>query len=267
MRAGSPWNATRSPRQLISQREHRVFSGNSSSTARSVRADVLRVAGQRHPAERPLALAEQRADVRRHEAGEVEARPSRRASCAHGADVVAVVEDVRAGRLEREHRLDVLGHRLAARAARTPRVALAQLGGLLERQPARDVAVQRVVRRRSGRSRDPARRRAAPAPGRPRPRCRSTAIDRACLLGLRVCVELRQRVVEVVRRRRRGSASRAGAGRARGRPRRRGTRAPVIVAASGCAPPMPPRPPVSTSAAREVVAAEVRARPPAAKVS
>ena len=35
-------------------------------------ADVLRVARQRDPAERPLAAAEQRPDVGRHEAGEVE---------------------------------------------------------------------------------------------------------------------------------------------------------------------------------------------------
>src|SRR5688572_33061894 len=34
--------------------------------------DIARVARQRHPAERALALAEQRSDVGRHEAGELE---------------------------------------------------------------------------------------------------------------------------------------------------------------------------------------------------
>ena len=56
-------------------------SGNSSLILRVGLVDVLRVAGERDPAERALALAEQRPDVGRHEAGEVEgvlARPRRR---------------------------------------------------------------------------------------------------------------------------------------------------------------------------------------------
>ena len=58
--------------------------------------DVGGVAGQRHPAERPLALAEERPDVGGDEAGIVEgalvAAVPRLA-----ADVVAVVEDLGAG--------------------------------------------------------------------------------------------------------------------------------------------------------------------------
>ena len=45
------------------QRAMCSWSPNSSRIASSVRVDVLGIAGQRHPAERPLALAEQRADV------------------------------------------------------------------------------------------------------------------------------------------------------------------------------------------------------------
>ena len=72
--------------------------------------DVLRVARQRRPAERALALAEQRPDVGRHEAGELEG-PLVAALPGLVADRVAVVEDLGAGVLELDHRLDVLGHR------------------------------------------------------------------------------------------------------------------------------------------------------------
>ncbi len=70
--------------------------------------DVFGVTGQRDPAERPPALAEQRADVRRHEAGEIE-------GVLHAlverdlADVVAVVDGRDAHRLEVEHGLHVHG--------------------------------------------------------------------------------------------------------------------------------------------------------------
>ena len=57
------------------------------------RGDVGRVAGERRPAERPLALAEQRPDVRRHEAREVEG-PVEPALAGLVADRVAVVEDL-----------------------------------------------------------------------------------------------------------------------------------------------------------------------------
>ena len=72
--------------------------------------DVLRVARQRGPPERPLALREQRPDVGGHEAGERE-RPREAAAARLVADGVAVVEDLGAGVLEPDHRLDVPGHR------------------------------------------------------------------------------------------------------------------------------------------------------------
>ena len=72
--------------------------------------DVLRVAGERGPAERALALAEQRPDVGGHEAGEGE-RALVAALAGLVADRVAVVEDLGAGVQEADHRLDVLGHR------------------------------------------------------------------------------------------------------------------------------------------------------------
>ena len=72
--------------------------------------DVLGVAGERGPAERALALAEQRADVGRHEAGEVEGALAA-ALAGLVADRVAVVEDLGAGVHEVDHRLHVLGHR------------------------------------------------------------------------------------------------------------------------------------------------------------
>ena len=71
--------------------------------------DVLRITGERHPAERAKALAEQRTDVGRDEAGEFE-RPVVAALAGLIADGVAVVEDLGAGVLEFHHRLDVAGH-------------------------------------------------------------------------------------------------------------------------------------------------------------
>ena len=74
--------------------------------------DVLRIAGQRDPAERSDAAAEQRADVGGHEAGEVEGVLDARIE-GDLADVVAVVEHRNALLLELEHRLHVLRHRRA----------------------------------------------------------------------------------------------------------------------------------------------------------
>src|SRR6478752_6618574 len=73
--------------------------------------DVLRVAGQRGPPERAFSLAEQRADVGGHEAGELE-RPVVATLPGLVADAVAVVEHLGAGILELDHGLDVPGHRL-----------------------------------------------------------------------------------------------------------------------------------------------------------
>ena len=109
-------------------------SGTASSTACVGDADVLRIARQRDPAERALALAEQRADVRRHEARDVEGASRTPASSRLRADVVAVVEDVGARAsssssiastcvaIARLRALDV-ARRGRSRAARRPRRA------------------------------------------------------------------------------------------------------------------------------------------------
>ena len=61
------------------------------------------------------------------------------------------------------------------------------------------------------------------------------------------CVDLGQRLVKIGRRTRRDTSSRAGVRCAGDRLRRSSAAAPFIVAASGCAPPMPPRPAVTTT--------------------
>ena len=73
--------------------------------------DVLGVAGERHPAEGAEALAEQRADVRRDEARELEGAGVAGVA-GLVADRVAVVEDLGALVLELDHRLDLRGHGL-----------------------------------------------------------------------------------------------------------------------------------------------------------
>ncbi len=73
--------------------------------------DVLRVARQRDPAERTDTTAEQRADVGRHETGEIEGI-GHADFFGHLTNVVAVVEGRNTGLLEREHGFDVFGHRL-----------------------------------------------------------------------------------------------------------------------------------------------------------
>ena len=173
-----------------------VLSRNSSRIASSVRVDVVRVARQRDPAERALALAEQRPDVGRHEAREGERvgvavlGGQRRAGCCRSrtrprprACSASIARHVR----QRRSRRRGAGSRRGRRAQRV---------GLLEGQPGRDVAVQRIVRRTSGRS--PRRSHAARAPARaaPRRRCRA---GRSTARGRSRCAasQPRQRVVEV----------------------------------------------------------------------
>ena len=109
--------------------------------------DVLRVATQRHPAERPFALAEQRADVGGHEAGEVK-RVLHALVQRHLSDVVAVIDHRDAHALEVEHGLHVL--RAALRGGGGQRGVLRGVGGggfPLRDAPARgQVAVDEVVR-------------------------------------------------------------------------------------------------------------------------
>ena len=156
---------------------------------------------QRHPAERPLAVAEQRPDVGRHEAGEVEGVLHAVVE-GHLADVVAVVDGRDAHRLEVEHRLHV--HRAAPaprrRAARhaAPASACAAFQ-LLDAPAGGQVAVDQVVRQvwsvtRSGLM-PPACARLTSS-GRISAALPSRPIDTALPLG-RVACDARQRVVEV----------------------------------------------------------------------
>ena len=71
MRAGSPWNATRSRARRI-QRQSACVVGEHLERELVGRGDVGRIARERRPAERPLALAEERPDVLGHEAGNLE---------------------------------------------------------------------------------------------------------------------------------------------------------------------------------------------------
>ena len=113
-------------------------------------ADVFRVTRQRHPAERALAFAEQRADVGGHKAGEVE-RVLHAFVKRHLADVVAVVHHRDAHVLEVEHGLHMHGARLG--------------GGLLQHLVLRHILLRS-------------------APLRHRPACGQIAVDQVVGGGL-----------------------------------------------------------------------------------
>ena len=127
--------------------------------------DVGRVAGERRPAERALALAEQRPDVRRHEAGEVE-RPLVAAELRLAPDRVAVVEHLGAGVEEADHRLDVLGHRRAGPVGELVRLRRRVVRRVGQLDALRQVR-QRVVRAGLVGDDVDRRRPGAAAPGRP----------------------------------------------------------------------------------------------------
>ena len=107
--------------------------------------DVLRLSGQRDPAERPDAAAEQGPDVGRHEAGKVEGVLDAHLE-GHLAQVVAVIEGRHALGLKLEHGAHVDRHGLLG--GLNDRVGIAFLRALpaVERPAGRQVAVERVVR-------------------------------------------------------------------------------------------------------------------------
>ena len=135
-------------RAMSSQRCRCASSGKSSLHLGVGPVDVLGIARERDPAERPLALAEERADVRRHEAGEgegvVDALVLRDL-----ADVVAVVDGGHARALEREHRAHV-ARRSTARAAASTAVRV----GLLRAPPTARPSSPRQVAVARGRARE-----------------------------------------------------------------------------------------------------------------
>jgi hypothetical protein len=145
-----PADARREPLELhplLGHREPRLEVGvvlHELADARVGHADVLGVPGERGPPKRPLALAEERPDVLRHEALDVE-RALAAGLLRACADVVAVVEDLGAALLEREHRRDLFGHAGLGALDVPLRVLGAELSGFVEGEPERDVAVQGVV--------------------------------------------------------------------------------------------------------------------------
>ena len=107
--------------------------------------DVLRIAGQRGPAERPDAAAEQGPDIGRHEAGVAEG--VRHALLQrHLADVVAVVDGRHAEPVELQHGAHVARHRLFGRLGDGGRIAAAPGFPLGQRPAPGQVAVDRIVR-------------------------------------------------------------------------------------------------------------------------
>src|SRR6185503_4121352 len=96
------------------------------------------------PAERPLAFAEQRPHIFRHEAGNVK-RVFHAALLRLCANVVAVVEGHRTARFHREHRFHVSCHRLHRLLDIGVRVAFAQSCCFSKRHAARHVAVERIM--------------------------------------------------------------------------------------------------------------------------
>ena len=102
-------------------------------------------AGKRGPAERAAALAEKRADIGGHEAGKIVGVFHALLECER-ADVVAVVECDGAQFLQREHAFDVPGDGFKRALAIRVGIALAKFGGLLDVEPLRNVAAERIVR-------------------------------------------------------------------------------------------------------------------------
>ena len=145
MRAGSPWNWMRSPRHRDPARQRLVVREHLERQAVGA-VDVLGIAGERHPAERPAAFAEQRPDVLGHEARDV-VRALHARLLRLRADVVAVIE---------RHGAGASAARASPRRARPSRrwtaamyasgSRVAQRARLVERHAVRDIAVQRIVR-------------------------------------------------------------------------------------------------------------------------
>src|ERR671923_1462611 len=107
-------------------------------------SEVGWVSRERDPPERPLSFAEERPDVRRDESRErkcfADAGVERDSS-----NVVAVIERHRAATLQLEHCADMLDNRSDAACYVLRRVISPKLRCRRDIEPARDVAVQRVV--------------------------------------------------------------------------------------------------------------------------
>ncbi len=110
------------------------------------RKNIFRVSGKRRPAKRPLAFAEQRANVRGHKS-RIRKRLGKSRFQRLSAQVIAIVEDHSPTPLELNHGFRVLDHGLLATPHILLRIALAQLQRVLEAQSVRHIAIQFVMRR------------------------------------------------------------------------------------------------------------------------
>ena len=106
--------------------------------------DVLGVAGERHPAKRPLTSAEERPNIGRDETGKVE--------CVgdaffprHLPDVVAVVDCGNAHAQEAQHGIDVFHDRGSRGGFETFGIGFLRLAPPWKRPPRRQVAVHEIV--------------------------------------------------------------------------------------------------------------------------
>ncbi|MNO85326.1 hypothetical protein D3C76_766970 [compost metagenome] len=108
--------------------------------------DVFRITGQGHPAEGANALAEQRANVGRYEAGEVEGvfHPLLQR---HLADVISIIERGGATGLQGQHGFHLAGHGVTSRLVHLLGRGFLQLAPLGDAPPLRQVAMDRVVGR------------------------------------------------------------------------------------------------------------------------
>ena len=241
MRAGRPWKLDARLGHVEPVVEVRV-AGHQLLHLGVGAIDVLGIARQRGPAERADAAAEQRADVGRHEAREVEG-VGHALVLGHLADVVAVVDGGDAAPVELEHGAHVLGHRALGGRASTPLGSAARRALPLGERPAlREVAVDGIVRRGLVGHHVGAHA-AADELGEDVGGVAEQA-DRQRFLLRAGALDHGQRLVE-----RSGPACR-GIWSCRRISMRLGwhstasMEAPAITAASGCAPPMPPRPAV-----------------------
>src|SRR5438132_2314690 len=107
--------------------------------------NIQRVSRQRDPAERSTAFSKQRPDICRDEAREV-IGVFYAAFKRHGPDIVAVIERQRTPLLHFEHGGDVNGDRFDRPYRVCLGIGFAKLRRFVEREPARNISVQRVVR-------------------------------------------------------------------------------------------------------------------------
>ena len=221
--------------------------------------DVLRIAGERDPAERALALAEERPDVLR-------ARSPRMPKASREA---GLLRDGRAGccRSRRCPRRGAAARAspCSARPSCAATRARSAFGSLRAQRERRVVASSRSARSRRA---DRARcvwsvRTSGSTPRAISALERSTALPRTpidCATPVALPLErLVDRRVEVVDHHVEVARVEALLDARAIDVRRRGTSPSFIVAASGCAPPMPPRPPVTTRRSFERAAEVLRA--------